>query len=244
LSLWGAASTFFMMKIPIFQVYVGMDRNGYECLNGRAALRLCGRCRRRLAAQCARNFVGAGDQSSSSHRVCFRCVLGLDLALDLVPHLRFALDQPVDDAAFAMRRRHAPRQASRGGGYQGSEVIAKAPPAKRFHFLARHDHATVAASVPPVWFWHFQRPQFSTRARGHISETTGVDKALLPRGSGEASFYDFNAQSRSRAIPNIRRGEVPWPTLGRGVLFLAVFVGNVVLAISAWFVIEWAMKLI
>jgi hypothetical protein len=36
----------------------------------------------------------------------------------------------------------------------------------------------------------------------------------------------------------------PWSTPGRGVLVPAVFVGNVVLAIFAWFVVEWAMRLI
>jgi hypothetical protein len=36
----------------------------------------------------------------------------------------------------------------------------------------------------------------------------------------------------------------PWSGLSWGVFVPAVFVGNVVLAIFAWFVVEWAMKLI
>jgi hypothetical protein len=36
----------------------------------------------------------------------------------------------------------------------------------------------------------------------------------------------------------------PWSTLSWGVFVPAVFVGNVVLAIFAWLVVEWAMKLI
>jgi hypothetical protein len=35
-----------------------------------------------------------------------------------------------------------------------------------------------------------------------------------------------------------------WSTLSWGVFVPAVFVVNVVLAIFAWFVVEWAMKLI
>jgi hypothetical protein len=35
----------------------------------------------------------------------------------------------------------------------------------------------------------------------------------------------------------------PWSTLGWGVFVPAVFLGNVVLAIFAWFVVERAMKL-
>jgi hypothetical protein len=36
----------------------------------------------------------------------------------------------------------------------------------------------------------------------------------------------------------------PWSTLSWGVFVPAVFVGNVVLAIFAWFVVEWITKLI
>jgi hypothetical protein len=36
----------------------------------------------------------------------------------------------------------------------------------------------------------------------------------------------------------------PWSVLRWGALFLAVFAGNVVLAIFAWFVVEWAMTLV
>jgi hypothetical protein len=35
----------------------------------------------------------------------------------------------------------------------------------------------------------------------------------------------------------------PWSALSWGVFVPAIFVGNVVLAILAWFVVEWAMKL-
>jgi hypothetical protein len=36
----------------------------------------------------------------------------------------------------------------------------------------------------------------------------------------------------------------PWSALSWGVLVLAVLASNVVLAIFAWFVVEWIMKLI
>jgi hypothetical protein len=38
-------------------------------------------------------------------------------------------------------------------------------------------------------------------------------------------------------------GLAPWTALGWGVFVPAVFVGNVVLAIFAWFVVEWARAL-
>jgi hypothetical protein len=36
----------------------------------------------------------------------------------------------------------------------------------------------------------------------------------------------------------------PWSALNWGALVLAVFAGNVVLAIFAWFIVEWAMTLV
>jgi hypothetical protein len=48
----------------------------------------------------------------------------------------------------------------------------------------------------------------------------------------------------SRQFPISDAGKlVPWSVLSWGVFVAAVFVGNVVLAIFAWFVVEWAMKL-
>jgi hypothetical protein len=38
-------------------------------------------------------------------------------------------------------------------------------------------------------------------------------------------------------------GAPPWSTLGWGVFVPAVFVGNVVLAIFAWYFVEWAVML-
>jgi hypothetical protein len=38
-------------------------------------------------------------------------------------------------------------------------------------------------------------------------------------------------------------GLAPWSALSWGVFVPAVFAGNVVLAIFAWFVVEWAMTL-
>jgi hypothetical protein len=36
----------------------------------------------------------------------------------------------------------------------------------------------------------------------------------------------------------------PWSALSWGGIVLAVFAGNVVLAIFAWFIVEWAMTLV
>jgi hypothetical protein len=51
--------------------------------------------------------------------------------------------------------------------------------------------------------------------------------------------------SRDREAVLVQTSDVARPVpLSWGVLVPAVFVGNVVLAIFAWFVVEWAMKLI
>jgi hypothetical protein len=52
--------------------------------------------------------------------------------------------------------------------------------------------------------------------------------------NGEAALF----QTSDAARP------APWPALSWGMLVPAIFVSNVLLAIFAWFVVEWAMTLI
>jgi len=53
---------------------------------------------------------------------------------------------------------------------------------------------------------------------------------------------NLSSRDREAALFQISDAARPAP-LNWGVLVPAVFVGNVVLAIFAWFVVEWAMKL-
>jgi hypothetical protein len=52
-----------------------------------------------------------------------------------------------------------------------------------------------------------------------------------------------NLSLRARDVSDAA-GPAPWSALSWGVFVPAVFVGNVVLAIFAWFVVEWTMTLI
>jgi hypothetical protein len=55
------------------------------------------------------------------------------------------------------------------------------------------------------------------------------------------------AGAKRRLGPPLREKPLlhaPWSTLSWGVFIPAVFAGNVVLAIFAWFVVEWITKLI
>jgi hypothetical protein len=51
-----------------------------------------------------------------------------------------------------------------------------------------------------------------------------------------------NLSLRAREVSDAA-GLAPWSALSWGVFVPAVFLGNVVLAIFAWFVVEWAMTL-
>ena len=57
-------------------------------------------------------------------------------------------------------------------------------------------------------------------------------RVLLQESLPDMNFADATVQN------------APWSTLSWGVFIPAVFAGNVVLAIFAWFVVEWITKLI
>jgi hypothetical protein len=54
---------------------------------------------------------------------------------------------------------------------------------------------------------------------------------------------NLSLRAREVAPTSDRAGLAPWSALSWGVFVLAVVAGNVVLAIFAWFVVEWAMTL-
>jgi hypothetical protein len=53
----------------------------------------------------------------------------------------------------------------------------------------------------------------------------------------------LSLRAREVAQTSDGAGLAPWSALSWGVFVPAVFAGNVVLAIFAWFVVEWAMTL-
>jgi hypothetical protein len=60
----------------------------------------------------------------------------------------------------------------------------------------------------------------------------------------EREFWTRTPGSDRHALSIIAISPAPWSVLRWGALFLAVFASNVVLAIFAWFVVEWAMRLV
>jgi hypothetical protein len=58
------------------------------------------------------------------------------------------------------------------------------------------------------------------------------------------AFGRFREKACQMNFADARVQSAPWSTLSWGVFIPAVFVGNVVLAIFAWFVVEWITKLI
>jgi hypothetical protein len=60
-------------------------------------------------------------------------------------------------------------------------------------------------------------------------------------GGRFAMASDLPSPAREVAQTSDRAGLAPWSSLSWGVFIPAVFAGNLVLAIFAWFVVEWAM---
>jgi hypothetical protein len=79
---------------------------------------------------------------------------------------------------------------------------------------------------------------FIPKERAKVSRGRSPDHALprvrvlLQESLPDMNFADATVQN------------APWSTLSWGVFIPAVFAGNVVLAIFAWFVVEWITKLI
>jgi hypothetical protein len=111
------------------------------------------------------------------------------------------------------------------------------------HLVCRAFFASVAAGAA---IWRLQRgPPASNLALNDMylarcGKTSPTWRAYVCNGSFmEAMEWLSPARPAQTYI-----GHAPWSTLSWGVFIPAVFAGNVVLAIFAWFVVEWITKLI
>jgi hypothetical protein len=88
------------------------------------------------------------------------------------------------------------------------------------------------------WFYH-QSYDYLSIGRFKSTQSTlhrclsAADRAASMITNREAALFQISEAAR----------RVPRSSLSWGALIPAIFVGNVLLAIFAWFVVEWAMKI-
>jgi hypothetical protein len=81
--------------------------------------------------------------------------------------------------------------------------------------------------------------------RGRFQLHRGTAAVKQPGGGLPMISYLFSGDCEPTLFQVADTAWLPaWSTLSWSVFVPAAFVGNVVLAIFAWFVVEWAMKLI